>query len=156
MSSFINGNLARSFMPESLAVASRDLDSVFDHLFGTAASTAENSGHVSRTKLLRSPILVWEQDDKLHVQTDLPGVSKEAINVTIENGVLQIEAERARPDLGESKVIHSSVHFGTYKQRVAVGDQYDSESVDAVYNNGVLTLQIAKKLESQPKKIEIK
>jgi HSP20 family protein len=157
MSNFLNGGLARSFSPETLAVVGRDFDGLFDQFFGSPrgrdGDTTRADGSV---RALRVPTHVWEKDDRLHVSVDMPGVNKEAISLTFENGTLVVEAERKAPDLGDHKTWHNSLHYGLYKQKIAVGDSYAPETIEATFVDGVLHIQIAKRPEVQPRKVEIK
>ncbi|XZE34722.1 Hsp20/alpha crystallin family protein [Pirellulaceae bacterium SH501] len=157
MSNFLNGGLARSFSPETLAVVGRDFDGLFDQFFG---SQRGRDGDVARAdgsvRALRVPTHVWEKEDRLHVSVDMPGVNKEAISLTFENGTLVVEAERKAPELGEHKTWHNSLHYGLYKQKIAVGDSYAPETIEATFSDGVLHIQIAKRPEVQPRKVEIK
>ncbi|XZE44753.1 Hsp20/alpha crystallin family protein [Pirellulaceae bacterium SH467] len=157
MSNFLNGGMARSFSPETLAVVGRDFDGLFDQFFGTQRGRdSENGRSEGHVRALRVPTHVWEKDERLHIAVDLPGVGKEAISLTFENGTLVLEADRKAPDLGEHKSWHNSLHYGLYKQKIAVGETYSPETIEATFTDGVLHIQIAKRPEVQPRKVEIK
>jgi HSP20 family protein len=153
----LNGGLARSFSPETLAVVGRDFDGLFDQFFGTQRGReSEGTRAEGLVRTLRVPTHVWEKDERLHISVDLPGVSKDAISLTFDTGTLVVEAERKAPDLGEHKSWHNSLHYGVYKQKIAVGESYSPDTIEAAFNDGVLHIQIAKRPEVQPRKVEIK
>lgn len=151
-------NVVRSYSPEALAVVGRDFEGLFDQLFGAPAGSCKLNGSANgdHGKILRVPAQVWEQEDKLHVELELPGVAKDSISVTFENGEILIDAEKKAGELGEHKLHHSTRVFGSIQQKVSVGDAYDADSIEASLVDGVLHLAISKKPVVQPRKIEIK
>ena len=98
---------------------------------------------------------VWEKEDALQIDAELPGVSKDAVSVTYENGYLNLQAERKTPDLGDHKTLHNSFRYGLFKQRISVGENYDPDTVQASLVDGILSIRLNKKPQVQPKKIEI-
>lgn len=150
-------NVVRSYSPEALTAVGRDFDGLFEQLFGTGASNCKstNSPTAEGVKLLRAPSQVWEQDNLLHIQLELPGVPRDSVSVTFDQGEIHIKADKKGPELGESHILHNNRNFGSYHHRVAVGDSYDAESIVASMVDGLLHLQIAKKPVAEPRKIEI-
>jgi HSP20 family protein len=160
MSRFLHNGC--SISPESLAVVGRELDGLLEHFFGDkrTGGNAEGSGEESSNaqKPLQSwkaPLHVWEKEDVLRIDAELPGVSKDAVSITYENGYLNLQAERKSPDLGEHKSLHNSFRYGLFKQRISIGENYDPDTVQASLADGVLSIRLNKKPQVQPKKIEI-
>lgn len=158
MSSFLNGGLARSISPESLAVVGREFDGLFEQLFGGNRNACDTNGCKTSTSgcVLRAPLHVWEKEEQLHISMDLPGIAKENVSITYEHGYLSIVAERKAPEIVDHKDWHNSVAYGQYKQRVAVGETYHPDSIEAQLNDGILHVRLTKKPEVLPKKIEVR
>jgi HSP20 family protein len=155
MSRFLNCGLS----PESLAVVGRELDGMFEQLFGTPTSQGSGckSGQCApeSQKTLKAPAHIWEKDEQLFIHVELPGVHKEDVAVTFENGTLEVQAEKKRPDLGDHKAWHDSIVTGVYKHRVTLGDKFNPDSIEASMSDGMLKISLKKKPETQPRKVEI-
>lgn len=160
MSRFLHNGC--SISPESLAVVGRELDGLLEHFFGdkrTGCSTEGNAEEAPNAQkplqTWKAPLHVWEKEDAIQIDAELPGVSKDAVSVTYENGYLNLQAERKTPDLGDHKTLHNSFRYGLFKQRISVGENYDPNTVQASLVDGILSIRLNKKPQVQPKKIEI-
>jgi HSP20 family protein len=160
MSRFLHNGC--SISQESLAVVGRELDGLLEHFFGDKRTGCMTEGNAEETsngqkplQLWKAPLHVWEKEDALQIDAELPGVSKDAVSVTYENGYLNLQAERKTPDLGEHKTLHNSFRYGLFKQRISVGENYDPDTVQASLVDGILSIRLNKKPQVQPKKIEI-
>jgi len=160
MSRFLHNGC--SISPESLAVVGRELDGLLEHFFGDKRTGCTTEGNAEETsngqkplQVWKAPLHVWEKEGALQIDAELPGVSKDAVSVTYENGYLNLQAERKTPDLGEHKTLHNSFRYGLFKQRISVGENYDPDTVQASLVDGILSIRLNKKPQVQPKKIEI-
>ena len=100
---------------------------------------------------------VHENDKAYKVVTPLPGVNPDQINVRLQNGVLTISGEFEEPKVDEnSKVVVRERYYGSFSRSVTLPQSVDSDKVEATYDNGVLTLNLPKSPEAQPKQITIK
>jgi len=104
------------------------------------------------------PVDIREVDDKLVVEADLPGFTKDQIDISVEQGVLSIEAnrqsEKTEPDKGQAHVIERRYHH--LARRFTLPSAYNTDEVDAHYDNGVLTVTLPKREEVKPRKIQVK
>ena len=100
-------------------------------------------GDVSRT----GDTVRFKEGDELTVEVDLPGVSKDKTNVTIEGRVVTIEGTR--------KVIHKGgTQEETFSRSFTVGNSFNLDKAKAVQQDGVLTLTFPKnKVENGGKKV---
>jgi len=103
----------------------------------------------------QAPLSVWEADDAYHVELDVPGVSKEQIDVTFEKGTLQIVAERKQP-AEERAGLHEERVYGKVTRSLNLSDSVDPDSIAAELNDGVLRVTVAKVPEIQPRRIDIR
>ncbi len=110
---------------------------------------------VARTvRGVRSPLSVWEADDAYHVELDVPGVSKEDVELTYEKGTLQIVAERKGPE-EERKGLHEERVYDKVTRSLDLSEKVDPDSITAELTNGVLHVTVAKVPEVQPRRIDI-
>ena len=103
----------------------------------------------------RAPLAIWEDEDVFHVEAEMPGVADEDIDVTVEKNVLTIKAERKLSD-EDREYMYLERRFGEVERTITLPDTVDATNVEAELSRGVLHMKLAKKPESQPKKIEVK
>lgn len=99
---------------------------------------------------------IYEDGKNYVVEMDVPGYSKEDIDIDVEKGYLTISVSHSEENNEEEKnYIRKERFYGTTKRQFYVGDVED-ESIKANFNNGVLKVVIPKKEEiSTKKKIDI-
>lgn len=90
---------------------------------------------------------VYETDEGLVVQADLPGVVENDLQLQASRGVLTLEAVATDRN--------SSGHRGFYRQ-FKLSDQIDAAAATAALKNGVLTLRLPKKEDARPKRISVR
>ena len=101
---------------------------------------------------------VVEKNGAFKVQADLPGVKKEDINVRIDGNRVQIEAEaRREKDVKDEggKVLRSERYYGTVSRIFTLAQEVDDAKAVAKYEDGVLTLDLPKKVGVTAKRLEI-
>ena len=101
---------------------------------------------------------VSESDDAYVVRAELPGVEKDDVHVSLDNGVLTIQGEKkVEVTEGEEEKKHCvECAYGSFLRTFVLPSNADAEKVDASFKHGVLKLSIAKTAESKAKKIEVK
>lgn len=101
---------------------------------------------------------IQEFNDRFQLYVDLPGVEPNAVEITLDNGVLSITGERQFPSApeGEEMVTRRTERgHGRFHRRFTLPDTVDSEKVSAKDHNGVLEISIPKQAKAQPRRIEI-
>lgn len=102
----------------------------------------------------RSGLAVWEADDRVTIELDVPGVSEDNLEVSVEDGVLNISGERHKPERdGELK--HQEGRFGSFERSIRLHETLDPTTITAELDHGILSLTILRRAESQPRKIPI-
>ena len=144
-----NSTLSRSLGPSVIGVAGREMEDLFDRLFAT-----NGNGHTARKWV--PPISVREEGEHYHLEMDLPGFAGNDIDMTFEESRLKISAKRTRDNTDDRKYLHDERSWGEITRLISVPDSVDPESIQASYEGGVLHVQLAKRPEVMPKKIEIK
>lgn len=138
--------------PVSRWAAGDDLDRVFEGFFRPMRGLEE-----ATTDNFAPPIDITERENEFVVRTDLPGVKKEDINITLENGVLTISAEYKKEDEQKEgdRVIRQERRYGRYVRSLRLGVPIDEKKIKANYKDGVLELMLPKAEEAKPKKISV-
>ncbi len=116
--------------------------------------TSEEEGWLQEFSDL-SGLSVAEDADHIYVEAAVPGVSEEEIEMTFDNGVLWIKAERKEEGTSSKKFYRKAINSFSY--RVALpGDVDPVRQPEALFKNGILKITFYKIKQSQPKKIPIK
>src|SRR5687768_14122602 len=101
------------------------------------------------------PVDAYRRGDEFLIHLDLPGVDPDAIELTVEKNVLTIKAERRfEPEEGDEAVI-SERPQGTFTRQLLLGESLDTDSLEADYDQGVLTLKIPVAEKAKPRRVEI-
>lgn len=99
------------------------------------------------------PVDIYETAEGLVVKADLPGVSKDKLNVHVENNLLTIRGEATHVAPGDS--IYREYGLVNFFRQFELNDRVDQSNISAEFNHGVLTLKLPKAEEAKPKKIDI-
>ena len=125
----------------------RDVDRLFQQLW-----TAQQTG----PRPMAMPMDAYRKDESFLLQLDLPGVTPDSIELTVEENVLTISAERPAPPKGEGvESVITERTFGTFTRQVVLGKTLDSERIEASYEGGVLTVAIPVAEQAKPRRIEV-
>jgi HSP20 family protein len=121
----------------------RDLDRLAETVFGTQARPAV------------MPMDAYRRGDTFLIQLDLPGVDPDSIDLTVEQNVLTVHAER-RPSLSdEAERVVGERTYGTFSRQVFLGETLDVDRLSADYDDGVLTIKIPIAEQAKPRKISV-
>lgn len=125
----------------------REFDRFAEQVWGLSNGT---------TRSLAMPMDAYRNGDSFLIQFDLPGVDAESIELTVEDNVLTVKAERPAPSMnnGVEKLVAERL-YGTFTRQVLLGDNLDTEHIDANYEAGVLTLSIPVAAHAKPRRIPV-
>jgi HSP20 family molecular chaperone IbpA len=98
---------------------------------------------------------IVETDDELVLYGDLPGVSREGLDIRFENGELTIEG-KVEPRHAECEFLYGEYGIGDFYRSFSISEAIDAEKVSAELHNGVLTLHLPKAESAKPRKIPVK
>ncbi len=100
---------------------------------------------------------VQEDKDSVVVQVELPGMKREEIQVSLEDGTLTISGERKmeKPVEGVS-VHHTERSYGLFERSVTLPTMVAADKVNAQYADGMLTVTLPKADEVKPRQISVK
>jgi HSP20 family protein len=99
---------------------------------------------------------IYEENDQLVLKTELPGINKEDVNITLQGDRLTIRAEKKEAVIEDSACYTRERQYGQYVRLVTLPFSVKEDEISATFENGVLELRLSKAEESKAKKIEIK
>ncbi|MGA8547496.1 MAG: HSP20 family small heat-shock protein [Mycobacterium sp.] len=120
----------------------RDLDRWTQQVLGTAARPAV------------MPMDAWRDGDQFIVEFDLPGVKEDSLDLNVERNALTVRAER--PELDQNREMLSAERpRGVFSRQLFLGENLDTDKIEANYHDGVLRLTIPVAERAKPRRIEI-
>jgi HSP20 family protein len=97
-----------------------------------------------------------EKNGKYYVTADIPGVKKEDISVTLENGYLTVSGKKEESkEEKEANYYMKETHYGSFSRSFRLPEEVDESKIEATYKDGVLTVSVEKSEKSVTKKIAI-
>ncbi|MBX9580998.1 MAG: Hsp20/alpha crystallin family protein [Gemmataceae bacterium] len=104
------------------------------------------------------PLLnVWEDENALYVEADLPGIDPAKLDITVAEGNhLTVGGERAVPEVAGAVWVRQERPAGKFARSVGLPALVDADKVEAKYENGVLRLTLPKHEAAKPRKIQVK
>ena len=121
----------------------RDFDRLTEAVLGTRARPAV------------TPMTAYREDGTFVVHLDLPGATAESIDLTVEQNVLTVHAERKPPVDEAAERVVDERSYGVFSRQLFLGDTLDADRITAGYDAGVLTLRIPIAEKAKPRKVEI-
>lgn len=100
---------------------------------------------------------ISETKDEFVVTADLPGISREDLEVTVAEGRLTIRGERRRASQDTEGSVHRVERvYGTFTRSFDLPSAVNAENITATYRDGVLAIGVPKAEEAKPRQIEVK
>jgi len=102
------------------------------------------------------PVDIFETENELVLKADLPDVELKDIEVRVENQTLTIRGERKfEQDQNANGYHRIERSYGSFVRSFAVPSTVDTEKVNAVYKNGVLSISLPKKEAAKPRQVKV-
>ena len=104
------------------------------------------------------PVDVYETEEAVIVEADMPGVERAGVEVKIDRGLLTLVGRAARKSVEGVTQLYEEIVPGDFHRAFTVGEEIDESGVSAVINNGVLTVTLPKAAPKRrdARKIEVK
>jgi len=107
------------------------------------------------TKQFLPPVDIYETADAVTLLAEMPGVSKEKIEIKLDEGVLTLKGT-ARPLLSQGRrILLQEYEAGEYMRRFTISESIDQEKIRATMADGVLKVVLSKVKPAKPRKIEV-
>ena len=131
-----------------------DVQSEMNRLFGGLFS---RPAHVGGMERIWAPTAdMYETADELVITVDLPGVSEQAIHLSITGDMLTLRGERPwNPEVKQENYYRGERRFGKFERTLPLPIPVQAEKVKAAYGNGVLTVTLPKAEDIKSKEIKI-
>lgn len=104
---------------------------------------------------LSFPMDAYRRGDDFFVHLDLPGVQPETVDVTVENQILTVTAERRFDQREGDEFIVSERPQGRFSRQLRLGSAIDTETIGASYEDGVLTLTLPVSERARPRQVQV-
>ena len=109
------------------------------------------------TPVLYPPVNLWEDDDRLYLEAELPGMDMNDLEIYVNGGnLLTIKGERKAPEGGQGTWHRRERGYGTFSRTVELPGLVDADKVSAEFQHGVLTVTLPKAPEAKPRRIEVR
>jgi HSP20 family molecular chaperone IbpA len=102
------------------------------------------------------PVDIYEDNDEVTLFADLPGVSKDSLEVQIDKDVLKIFGKRTLAKETDVVNRYEEIPQKDFYRAFTIGEEIDREKITATMNQGVLKLVLPKCERTKPKRIDIK
>lgn len=137
---------------KNMATLQDRINRLFDDAFPRTAADEEDMNACAWRPLVD----IYETDEGVVLQVDLPGVNKEDVSVEVKNNLLTITGQRQiESPVDEDRYYRRERSCGMFQRSFTLRSAIAPESVKASFKNGVLTVRIPKPEEEKPKKISV-
>lgn len=125
-----------------------NFDRLVDRLF--------NEPWAANGEILPYKVDVREDAGHYYVEAELPGLSKDDIQITVENGLLTVAGEKRTSYNQDKENLHiQERRYGKFSRQFTLPTAVDEEKVNATLKDGILTITLDKREEVKPKKITV-
>ena len=115
----------------------------------------QSDGPPEQRMLFNPPIDIYDSEEGLILEADLPGVSLETLDLQIEDNKLTLFGRvRTRLPAG-ARPVHQEYSVGDFLRSFILSDNVDHERITAKLNNGVLRVELPRAEETKPRRIQV-
>ena len=124
--------------------------------FHETAGQGRGDGATGATGIWEPPVDIYETDDAIVLQVELPGVSKDAVTVELHEHTIRLSGERTRePAITGEQYQREEGRYGAFQRAFRMPTSVDQAQVQATYKDGVLALRLPMHVAAQPQAIPI-
>ena len=120
------------------------------------ATREEQAPALRRERPMIPPVDIYETDEALILVADMPGVTKESVEVKIDENVLHLKGEIVDLPGEDVSPVYVELRGNEYYRAFTIGPEFDLDKIEASMEAGVLRIYLPKVEAERPKKIEIK
>ena len=132
-------------MNDKTQIAERDQEAI-----------ARREGNQPARRMTLTPAVdVFEDSQGITLWADLPGVTKEKLDVKVHDGNLYIEAEAVVPTPAGLRLQHAEIREPRFARAFSLSPDFDTSKIDANLQDGVLKLTIPRRDEARPRRIDV-
>lgn len=127
----------------------------FEQLIDELFNVGTQSLLQPKNNVYKAPVNIIELENGYKIDVMIPGIDKEAIDLSIQDNVLSIAYNAPKAEEITNKVIRKEFGFGSFKRTFSLDEHIDQSSIEAAYSNGILSITLSKKAPQQPKEIKV-
>jgi HSP20 family molecular chaperone IbpA len=129
---------------------------------------SDKTMELEKTKTLRAPetsryrrtfiprVDIYETEDSIVLLADMPGVSEDSIDITLERDQLNIKGYVNMTDLADYEQRYSEYAIGDYRRSFTLSDEVNKDEIEATLKNGVLKISLTKAETAKLRKISVR
>ncbi|MFM0204891.1 Hsp20/alpha crystallin family protein [Paraburkholderia fungorum] len=133
-----------------------DTTQVIEREQPTSVTPSTQAKSAERRSTIVPAVDVFEDQTGITVVADLPGVSKDRLDVKVQDGNLVIEAEARVPTPDGLRLQHAEMPAPSYFRAFTLSPDFDPAKIEANLQDGVLKLRIPRSEKAQPRRIEVR
>lgn len=119
-------------------------------------NTQARRGANEQSGAMRPAVDIFEDDTGITLQADMPGVSRERLEVHVDSDSLTVEGRIDVPVPEGMEARYADVHATRYQRSFTLSSELDREHIEANLKDGVLTIRIPKPAERKPRRIDVR
>ncbi|HAV92805.1 TPA: hypothetical protein DCW38_06460 [candidate division WOR-3 bacterium] len=118
--------------------AKKEMDTLMDDIVGFSRIS------IYRKTYFSPPVDIYEANNRFVIITDVAGIDKKLINITVSDDVLIIKGERKRTNAIDENLCyyHMEIEYGPFERRIRIPRNIDIDHMDVDYDNGLLKIEI--------------
>ncbi len=120
----------------------------------------ERNGSVSdaagERRFYRPPSDFFAFEDRFEIHADVPGATPEGISLTIDDGVLTVEARVEQRYPADARWVQGEFGVGDYRRAFRLGEDVDQEGITATCRDGVLTIVLPKRTSRRAQRVQVR
>ncbi|MPW23743.1 Hsp20 family protein [Paraburkholderia sp. CNPSo 3157] len=121
------------------------------------SALARREAEQSARRMTITPAVdIFEDGQAVTLWADLPGVTKDKLDIRVHDGNLSIEAEAVVPTPANLRLQHAEVREPRFARTFTLSPDFDTSKIEASLQDGVLKLTIPRREEARPRRIEVK
>jgi HSP20 family protein len=127
-----------------------------NRVFGEAYGRRDDEGLLTSGTLIPPVDIYQNGDQELVLKAELPDMTREDIDITVDNGTLTIKGEKKlATDIKEDSFHRVERRYGAFSRSFSLPQTVDTAKVAAEYRNGVLTVRLPLREEAKPRQIKV-
>lgn len=131
----------------------RQMNRLFDELFDTSGDASGGGGGLFGGGA-RPAVDIHQEDDRIEITAELPGVKEEDIDLSVEDGMLCLAGEK-KSSREDSQSGYRERSYGRFERRITLPTNVDQDKIEADFRDGVLTITLPKAEKERGRKIRL-
>ena len=138
---------------DPFAAMTRDMDRLFESMFTSAPRGLPVE---TQSRWFSAPMNLWEDDDHVFVEMELPGVKLEDIEILAASEELTVKGKREIDLPEDARWLRRERGTGAFERNTTLPSEVEVDAVEATQRNGVLTVKLPKAAHRRPRKVAIR